>query len=196
MNKYLFSFKDVLGSELFNHQKRFYLYTEALKTTIVNSFFNEVYENTASSVYPNIVIDTDLMTALKADKWACLFFGYIIMKYWNGVIFKYNKENLTGSREDVEALLDLYDNWIAFYEHSKDYYKTMLEAYKNEATAIAGLEGAKVISVNKFNDVPQDVNTDLIGDSYLTTAGRSETEQKENIMQRKDYEAHIKQKFT
>ena len=184
-NKNLFSFKDILGGSV-QHYQRFYLYTEALKTTIVNSFFTECYEATALNVYPNIPTNSDLLTALKADKVACLLFGYVIMKYWNAVIFVYDKDTITTNREDSEALLSLYDNWIAFYETTKDYYKTMLEAYKNEATAIAGLEGAKVISINKFNDVPQDINTGLLGDSYLTTASRSESEQQEAIMQRLD----------
>ena len=160
---YVFTFQDFLDLASGVQNTAYYYYDKSYGPT----FFTSAYTSLGG------VNPTASITGLNTNTMFKNLFGLIVLKYFDRPII-YGEDSVLSK----PLALQFYNKLIAFYYHSKDKYETLLKAYATKQSDIEATVGAKATTVSKFNEVPQDVNTDLVGDSYLTNASRNETETK------------------
>lgn len=160
---YVFTFQDFLNAMSGSSQNAYYYFDKSYNSTFFTTAFTRLGGDSP----------TASITGLNTNTMFKNFFGLIVLKYFDRPIIYGEQDTLSN-----ELALKFYNKLVAFYYHSRDKYETLLKAYATKQSEIEAVIGAKALNVTKFNDVPQDVNTNLDTDSYLTNATRNESETK------------------
>ena len=102
---------------------------------------------------------------------------YIYPRYWGNVIDYCDNDSeddltsieLTNHWHSTETTLwKIYSWWIS----SKEYYIPLIELYEDEAEHL--MDQVRTISINKFNDTPQQAGT-WTGDDYVSSISKNES---------------------